>query len=162
MLSPEKNSLTSEKEVLVMIRKNICNSNNIRLQGMTLIELLIVVAIIGILGAIAYPSYTHHVLAGHRATAIADIARIQLELEASYDDGYDWSHIISGSNCLICDTDSSRFSFSVVSSASTAYTISATPKSEVGQDKDDCFDGISPKKLTLNNANIEYPEACWL
>ena len=145
-----------------MIRKNICNSNNIRLQGMTLIELLIVVAIIGILGAIAYPSYTHHVLAGHRATAIADIARIQLELEASYDDGYDWSHIISGSNCLICDTDSSRFSFSVVSSASTAYTISATPKSEVGQDKDDCFDGISPKKLTLNNANVEYPEACWL
>ena len=162
MLSPEKNSLTSEKEVLVMIRKNICNSNNIRLQGMTLIELLIVVAIIGILGAIAYPSYTHHFLAGHRATAIADIARIQLELEASYDDGYDWSHIISGSNCLICDTDSSRFSFSVVSSASTAYTISATPKSEVGQDKDDCFDGVSPKKLTLNNANVVYPEACWL
>lgn len=162
MLSPKKNSLTSEKEVLVMIRKNICNSNNIRLQGMTLIELLIVVAIIGILGAIAYPSYTNHVLSGHRAAAISDIARIQLELEASYDNGYDWSSIISGSNCLICDTDSSRFSFSVASSASGAYTITATPQSDIGQDKDDCFDGVSPKVLTLNNANVEYPEACWM
>ncbi|MCG9632778.1 prepilin-type N-terminal cleavage/methylation domain-containing protein [Vibrio sp. Isolate30] len=133
-----------------------------RVQGMTLIELLIVVAIIGILGAIAYPSYTNHVLAGHRSSALADIARIQLELEASYDNGYDWSNVISGSHCLICDTDSSRFSFSVASSASAAYTITATPASDAEQDKDDCFDGEEPKVLTLNNANVEYPEACWM
>lgn len=127
-----------------------------------MIELLIVVAIIGILGAVAYPSYTNHVLTGHRTSALADIARIQLELEASYDSGYDWSGIVSGSDCLICDTDTNRFVFSVASSASAAYTITATPQSNIGQDKDDCFDGQTPKVLTLNSANVEYPEACWM
>ncbi|ANP77349.1 prepilin-type N-terminal cleavage/methylation domain-containing protein [Vibrio crassostreae 9CS106] len=146
----------------MMIRKNKCNSNNTRVKGMTLIELLIVVAIIGILGAIAYPSYTNHVVTGHRTSALADIARIQLELEAAYDSGYDWSGIVSGSDCLICDTEASRFVFSVTSSASAAYTITATPQSGVGQDKDNCFDGQNHKVLTLDSANVEYPEACWM
>ena len=42
-------------------------------KGFTLIEMMIVVAIIGILGAVAYPSYTEYVMRGPRADARAGL-----------------------------------------------------------------------------------------
>lgn len=48
--------------------------------GFTLIELMIVVAVVGILAAIAYPSYTESVLKGKRAqgrTALAELMQQQ-------------------------------------------------------------------------------------
>jgi len=41
-------------------------------RGFTLIEVMIVVVVIGVLSAIAYPSYTAYVLRSHRAEAKPD------------------------------------------------------------------------------------------
>lgn len=47
------------------------NIDPIQSAGFTLIELMITVAIVGILAAIAYPSYAEYVLRGNRAEGIA-------------------------------------------------------------------------------------------
>lgn len=53
----------------------------IKNQGFTLIELMIVVAVVAILSTIAYPSYTEYVRRGHRAEARAGLLQGQQWLE---------------------------------------------------------------------------------
>ena len=52
-----------------------------RQSGFTLIEVMIVVAIVGILSAIAYPSYAEYIRRGHRADARAGLLQAQQWLE---------------------------------------------------------------------------------
>ena len=143
-----------------MIRTSGCNGYNNRLSGMTLVELLIAVVIVGIISSIAYPSFTNHIIKSHRAVALSDITRLQLALETSYKSGYRWTDLISGGLCTICDSDMDRFSFSIVSSATTAYTITATAKPKHGQNQDPCFPtGVDV--ISITSTNIESPNSCW-
>lgn len=124
-----------------------------------MIELLIAVAIVGILGAIAYPSYTNHVIKAHRVTAIADITKIQLEIETLYTGNYASAaeNIISGGTCLFCDTDTSRYTLAI-SASSTTYAIQAEPLSQ--QVNDGCLNSITDI-LELHHSGVSEPEACW-
>ncbi|WP_322470532.1 type IV pilin protein [Hydrogenophaga sp. SNF1] len=53
-------------------------------KGFTLIEAMIVVAVIGILSAIAYPSYTAYILRSHRAEAKNYLQSVAQRLEQNY------------------------------------------------------------------------------
>ena len=53
-------------------------------QGVTLIELLIVVVIVGILAAVAYPSYRDHVTRSKRTEAKAALLQIATNQERHY------------------------------------------------------------------------------
>ncbi len=124
-----------------------------------MIELLIAVAIVGILGAIAYPSYTSHVIKAHRVTAMADMTKIQLEMETLYTGNYASAadSIVSGGTCLFCDTDTSRYTLTI-SASSTTYSIQAEPLSQ--QVNDECLDS-NTDKLELHHSGVSDPEACW-
>jgi len=142
-----------------MIRKNGCNKNNVKVKGMTLIELLIVVAILATLTAIAYPRYTNHVLKSQRTVALADLAKIQLQMESNYRTNYISAAqgIISGGTCAFCEIDTSRFTLSI-SSALNTYTLIADPLDI--QEQDSCL-AIGTDKITLSHSGIQTPSNCW-
>jgi type IV pilus assembly protein PilE len=53
-------------------------------KGFTLIELMIVVAILGIIAAIAYPSYQNSVMRSQRSDALTTLSRLASEQERFY------------------------------------------------------------------------------
>lgn len=67
-----------------MICRRKDSMSNRNTAGFTLVELMIVVAIIGIIAAIAYPSYRNNVMATHRANAQADLMTLAQWLERKY------------------------------------------------------------------------------
>lgn len=107
-----------------------------RAHGFTLIELMIVVLIIAILSAIAYPAYTKFVLRSRRSDAYAALNQAQAIKERCYAQYFSYEPTASVGTCPAIPATSSEGYYSISEPVSTAstYTVTATAVGPQAQD----------------------------
>ncbi len=132
-------------------------------RGFTLIEVMIVVAIVAILAAVALPSYNEYIRRGHRTEARTGLLQAAqwMERAATATGTYPLAAVFPAS---LQKVPSDRYDITIASTDGSTYTLTAAPKGAQSNDK--CGD------YTLNQAGLRgangktedqagYEADCW-
>lgn len=97
-------------------------------RGFTLIEVLIVVAIIGILSAIAVPAYTDYVQRGKIAEATATLSEMRVKLEQFFQDNRTYVGACAAGTVapLPAAPAAKYFTYACPTLTATTFTVTAT------------------------------------
>ena len=94
-------------------------------KGFTLIELMIVVAVVAILAAVVLPSYREYIRKGRRAEAMQAVGEVRLALERWRAENP--SYLGCGATCTSVTTATTFYTINLSGEDPISYTLTATP-----------------------------------
>ncbi len=137
-------------------------------RGVTLVELMIVVTIVAILGAIAYPAYENQVRKSYRADAQSDLMQLASFMERFFTENNTYDLTVTNPDTELPFDQTPRsgnarynLTATIVAGPPSTYTLTATAQSLGGQDSDSCGD------MTITDTGVRSPTTgtdgrnCW-
>lgn len=127
----------------------------VRKSGFTLIELMVVCAIIGIIAAVAYPSYTRYVVKGNRAATQAHLIDLAQRQQQFFADSRTYADTVAELNMTTPTEVSRHYTLSIVTSDGPppSFTITATPIATGAQASDGA--------LSIDSNGAKTPNDKW-
>ena len=124
-----------------------------RNRGFSLIELMVVVVIIGLLAAVAYPAYGKYLIKGNRAAAQSHLMELAQSQAQYLADNRAYATTVADLGTTPAAV-SSKYTISITtSSAPPRFTITATPVATSNQ--------AGEPNLTINHAGAKTPADKW-
>ena len=132
-------------------------------RGFTLMELMIVVAIVGIIAAIGYPSYRDQVIKSRRADGMSALLQLADRLERHYSDVGTYKQA-NGSNTTVDDVfpsfASDYYTLTIDAQDNIGFTVSSAPKDTQLKDKCGTFTLNSQGVKTISGGSLPLDD-CW-
>ena len=135
--------------------------------GFTLIELMIVVAIVAILSMVAYPAYKKQILKGHRVDAKSAVLEAAAREEKFFATNNRYSALATDLNYATLNVVSNGqqvvYVLNIATPTTTTYTITAVPSGD--QQNDACYtykiDNFGVQSNQTSGGAVNSTAGCW-
>lgn len=145
-------------------------TKRIKSQGMTLIELMVVVAIVAILAGIAFPAYQQHVIKSNRVDAQTVLIEAAQYMERFYTANHRYDQDLAGNAVVLpadltaspVGADTVYYNVAINAVGTSTYTLTATPQGTQVDDGRLDINNLGVKVWDKNNDAVTDPgESCW-